>query len=104
MSEPIRSEEKVTDRYLTGMLLRFLAPYWLQLVIVFGLLLAVSALTLLLPYLIQRAVDGPIAAKNINGLIPYGIAYFVTILILFVARFAHTYMLQDVGQNALVAI
>jgi len=106
MSEPITEaqEEKVTDRYLIGLLARFLAPYWWQLLIVFGLLIVVTGLTLLLPYLIQRAVDGPIAAKNINGLIPYGITYFVTILLIFVARFGHTYLLQNVGQNALVNI
>ncbi|MCC6804004.1 MAG: ABC transporter ATP-binding protein [Anaerolineae bacterium] len=97
-------ETKVTDRYLTGMLARFLAPYWIQILIVFVLLLIVTGLTLLLPYLVQRAVDGPITEHNINGLIPYGIAYFLTILVLFAARFAHTYMLQNVGQNALVAI
>ncbi|MEP7291047.1 MAG: ABC transporter ATP-binding protein [Chloroflexota bacterium] len=104
MSEPITGEEKVTDRYLTGMLAHFLAPYWVQIVIVFALLLVVTGLTLLLPYLIQRAVDGPISEGDINGLIPYGIVYFAAILLTFVARFAHTYMLQSVGQSALVSI
>ncbi len=62
------------------MLAHFLAPFWFQIVIVFVLLLVVTGLTLLLPYLVQRAVDGPITSGNINGLIPYGIAYFVTIV------------------------
>ncbi len=97
-------EEKVTDRYLVGMLARFLAPFWFQIVVVFLLLLVVTGMTLLLPYLVQRAVDGPITSGNINGLIPYGIAYFVTILALFAARFGHTYLLQTVGQNTLVNI
>lgn len=98
------SEEKVTDRYLAGMLARFLAPYWFQIVIVFVLLLIVTGLTLLMPLLIQHAVDGPITEGNLDGLIPYGIAYFVAILLIFGARFAHTYLLQSVGQSALVNI
>ena len=97
-------EVKVTDRYLFGMLARFLAPFWLQIVVVFALLLVVTGLTLLLPYLVQRAVDGPIHDGNINGLVPYGLAYFGTILALFAARFGHTYLLQTVGQNTLVNI
>ena len=97
-------EVKVTDRYLVGMLARFLAPFWFQIVVVFALLLVVTGMTLLLPYLVQRAVDGPITSGNLNGLIPYGIAYFATILALFAARFGHTYLLQTVGQNTLVNI
>ncbi len=97
-------EEVVTDRYLVSMLARFLAPYWFQIVVVFALLLVVTGFTLLLPYLVQRAVDGPITNGDISGLIPYGIAYFATILALFAARFGHTYLLQTVGQNTLVSI
>lgn len=104
MSEPTTREENVSDRYLFGMLARFLAPFWFQLVLVFLLLIVVTSLTLVLPYLIQQAVDGPITAGNLNGLIPYGIAYFAAIFLLFVARFAHTYLIQSVGQNALVNI
>ncbi|MDX2160977.1 MAG: ABC transporter ATP-binding protein [bacterium] len=94
--------EKVTDRSLIWMLGKFLAPYWFQLAIVFVLLLAVSGLSLLLPYLIQLAVDGPITHGDLNGLIPLGIVYFGAIIVIFVLRFAHTYLLQTVGQSALV--
>jgi ATP-binding cassette subfamily B protein len=94
--------EKVTDRYLVWMLAKFLKPYWFQLVIVFVLLIAVSGMTLLMPYLIQQAVDGPIQSGNLDGLIPYGIFYFALIIVVFVLRFAHTYLLQTVGQSALV--
>lgn len=97
-----QTEEKVTDRYLFWMLGHFLRPYLGQIIIVFALLIGVSALSLILPYLIQQAVDGPIAEGNLSGLIPYGILYFGTIVVLFALRFAHTYLLQTVGQNALV--
>ena len=40
-----RDKEAVSDRYLVGMLGQFLRPYWKQLALVFGLLIAVSALS-----------------------------------------------------------
>jgi ATP-binding cassette subfamily B protein len=103
-SNPITPEEKVSDRYLFGMLARFLAPFWFQLLLVFLMLVVVTALTLALPYIIQLAVDGPITDGDLSALIPYGIIYFVAIVVLFAARFGHTYLIQSVGQNALVNI
>lgn len=94
--------EKVSDRYLYWMFGKFLAPYWFQLLIVFVLLILVSGLTVILPYLVQRAVDGPIIGGDLSGLIPYGVLYFTVIIVTFVMRFAHQLMLQTIGQNALV--
>lgn len=93
---------KVTDRHLLWMVGKFLVPYWRQLLIVFLLLLAVSGMTLLMPYLIQQAVDGPISSGELERLIPYGVLYLILVLVVFVFRFVHTYMLQTVGQSALV--
>lgn len=95
---------KISDKFLLTMLGSILAPYKLQIFIVFLMLIAVTAISLLPPYLVQQAVDGPITEGNLQGLIPYGIVYFVSIFIVFVLRFAHTYMLQTVGQNALVKL
>jgi ATP-binding cassette subfamily B protein len=97
-----RKHEKVTDRYLFRMLFRFLLPYSRELFVVFALLVAVTNLTLLPPYLIQRAVDGPIRERHLNELVPYGLLYIAAILGTFIQKFAHTYLLQTVGQNALV--
>ncbi len=95
---------KFTDRGLVRLLGRFLVPFAKPLAIVFLVLLGVTILALVPPILIQRAVDGPIAAGDLNGLIPLGILYFVAILGVFVLRFAYTYLLQTVGQNALLSI
>jgi ATP-binding cassette subfamily B multidrug efflux pump len=102
VSEADLNTEHFTDRYLLWMIGRFVAPFWRQLIIIFFMLIGVTALSLLPPYLIQRAVDGPITAGDLSGLIPYGVIYFLSILVLFGLRFGHTYMLQTVGQNALV--
>ncbi len=96
------SPRLVSDSRLLRLLWRFVQPYWRRLLSVFVCLLAVTGLSLLPPYLIQRAVDGPIRNQNISGLIPYGVAYFVAILATFVLRFGYTYLLQTVGQNALM--
>jgi ATP-binding cassette subfamily B multidrug efflux pump len=101
-SEADLNADTFTDRYLVWMLGRFVSPYWRELLLVFLMLIGVTALSLLPPYLIQRAVDGPITNGDLNGLIPYGIVYFLSVLILFGLRFAHTYLIQTVGQNALV--
>jgi len=102
-----REEEKqkrpnITDRYLLYMLGRFLKPYRLQLLGVFILLIIVSALNLLLPKLVQSAVDGPIASGDADGLAPFGIAYLAAIFFIFLLRFAYTFWLQAIGQNTLL--
>ena len=103
-SEADLNTEKFSDRYLVSMLWRFVRPYWRELILVFLMLIGVTALSLLPPYLVQRAVDGPITEGNLNGLIPYGIIYFLSVLALFGLRFGHTYLIQTVGQNALVGL
>lgn len=92
----------ITDRYLTRMLWRFIKPYWWQLLAVFVLLMIVSGLDLLLPYLIQQAVDGPLTTGILDDLMPIGLFYLGTVFTLFAVRFAYTYWLQTIGQNALV--
>ncbi len=104
MYEPTNLEAQVSDRYLTTMLAHFLAPFWFRIVIIFALLFAATGLTLALPYIVQKAVDGPITAGDINGVVPYGVAYLVAIVLLTIARLSHTYLLQNVGQDALVNI
>jgi ATP-binding cassette, subfamily B, multidrug efflux pump len=95
-------DSSISDRYLLQLVGRFLRPFWKQLVLVLVMLFGVTLLTLLPPYLIQRAVDGPIKNNDLNGLLPYGFAYLGAIIVTFFLRFAHTYLLQTVGQTALM--
>ena len=101
---PTINMDAMSDRHLFAVLGGYLTPYWVQLLLVFALLLVVTAMTALLPYLVQVAVDGPITQGNLVNLNPYVAAYFGAILVLFVARFAHTYLLQTVGQSVLMKI
>ena len=47
-------------------------------------------------------IRAPVPTGNLAGLLPYGLGYFALILAIFALRLGHTYMLQRVGQNALV--
>ncbi len=102
--ELLYGEEQLSDRYLLRMLSQFVLPYWKELIVVMLMLLGVTALSLLPPYLIQQAVDGPITEGDLNGLIPFAVVYFLCIPALFALRFGHVYLLQTVGQNALTAM
>ena len=101
---PAINKDTMSDRHLFAVLGGYLTPYWVQLLLVFALLLVVTAMTALLPYLVQVAVDGPITQGNLVNLYPYVAAYFGAILVLFGARFAHTFLLQTVGQSVLMKI
>lgn len=104
IEEMIPTDGSLTDRFLIFMLLKFIQPYWKQLMLVFFLLGCVTVISLLPPYLIQRAVDGPIIQGDMAGLVPYGVVYFASIPALFVLRFSQIYVLQTVGQNTLVSL
>ncbi len=93
-----------SDRYLLWLLAQFLLPYWKQLVLVFIMLLIATGLTLLPPYLVQLAVDGPIANQDRQGLIRLALLFFLTIPGIFVFQFGYVYLLQTVGQNALLRL
>jgi ATP-binding cassette subfamily B protein len=99
MTTPIPS-----DRALFTMLARFLRPQWRSLVAVGFMMLAVTGLALLPPLLIQRAVDGPITAGDLSGLLPLGALYLGSIVLLFILRFGYTFLLQTAGQNALMGL
>ena len=94
-------EANISDRYLYLMIGRFIAPHWKSLVAVGLMLIGVTFISLLPPYLIQRVVDGPIADGDLDGMIPFAMIYLLAIPTLFALRFGHIYLVQTVGQNAL---
>ncbi|HRL13382.1 MAG TPA: ABC transporter ATP-binding protein [Aggregatilineales bacterium] len=93
---------KLTDSDLLWMLARFIRPYWLQLGVVFFLLILVTMLSLLPPYLTQLAVDGPLQTGDQDQLISLALIFFATIPATFALQFGYIYLLQTVGQNALM--
>lgn len=93
---------KLTDSDLLWMLARFIRPYWFQLGVVFFLLILVTILSLLPPYLTQLAVDGPLQTGDRDQLVLLAVIFFATIPATFALQFGYIYLLQTVGQNALM--
>ena len=53
------------------------------------------------PYLLKRAIDEHIAPHRIEGLDRLGVLYLLCLLGQYVASFAHSYLVQVVGQRAM---
>jgi ATP-binding cassette subfamily B protein len=64
-------------------------------------MLGTSALNAVPPYLLQQAIDGPIARGDVRSLYMVTLLYGVTAIGIFLLTFAFTYFLQQAGQHAL---
>ena len=89
------------DSALFQLLASSLTPYkgWLFAALV--LMVAVSGLNAVPPYLLQQAIDGPIARGEIDALWRITAIYGATAIGIFLLTFAFTYFLQQAGQRAL---
>lgn len=76
-------------------------PYWRVLSLALALLLLGAALSALPPYLLGRAIDGPIAGGDLRGLWTLAAVYGGATLLLFGVQFVQTALLQWAGQSAL---
>lgn len=94
-------EELSQDTALFELLGVSLRPYWPSMSLAAFLMLAAAAMNVVPPYLLQLAIDGPIAQRDMPGLWRLTILYGVTALALFVLTFAYTYYLQYAAQRAL---
>ena len=102
--------EKAYDQGMMARLLRYLAPYKLQLVAGVGLLLVYSALLPAFPTLLARALDRYIVAaqppfslltidERLTGLTTIVVIYLGLRLVSFVLRFGYTYLVSWLGQR-----
>ncbi len=95
------SEVASQDSALFKLLGSSLAPYKKWLAISMVLMLGTAALNAVPPYLLQQAIDGPIARGELQPLIRITTLYGATAVGLFVLTFAFNYFLQQAGQRAL---
>jgi len=89
------------DTALFKLLAATLAPHWRPLVVALAMLLATAVLSLAPPYLLGRAIDGPISQGDAAGLWPLAALYGAAAVALFLLQYAQTYFLQQAGQWAL---
>ncbi len=101
VTEKTTDEELSQDTALLELLGSSLRPYWRLMVLAALLMLCVAGMNVVPPYLLQQAIDGPIASGDMQALWRITILYGITALGLFVFTFAYTYCLQSAAQRAL---
>ncbi len=91
---------KAYDARLMRRLLGYVRPYRASVVLAVVLLLLTSAVSLVGPYLVRVAIDMHIAPGRLEGLGVVILVYVAALVGAFVFRYANTYVMQRVGQQA----
>jgi ATP-binding cassette subfamily B protein len=87
------------DAQLVRRLWRYVRPYRRSLLLAFGLLLLVSAVELVQPYLIKLAIDRYVTQKRLDGLGTLAGFFLAALLAEFLLRYAQMVVLERTGQN-----
>ncbi len=95
---------KAYDARLMRRLIVFVKPYWHRLAMAVVLLFGTALAELAPPYLVSRAIDGPIATHNVGGVLPYFVLYILALLTAFACRYGQTYIMQSTGQQVMIDI
>jgi len=100
----------VYDHGLAKRLVRYLRPYWKEIVISVVLLLGISLLEVAGPYITKVAIDtyvkpvhgvGPVPSVAVRGLITLSMLYVLVLTVAFALRYWQTYTMSMVGQRAM---
>lgn len=93
--------ERTQDAALLWLVATTIRPYWRSLAVALVMLMGMAVLGVVPPYLLQRAIDGPIARSDPSGLWTLAAFYAGVVVMSFVLQFGQTYFLQLSGQRAL---
>ncbi|HWO56573.1 MAG TPA: ABC transporter ATP-binding protein [bacterium] len=105
MSEPFFEDEalgKAYDHRLMRRLVGYLRPYRWAVFASLLLLIAASGLAIAGPWVIARIIDGPIAEKDMAGLLNWALVYLGILAAQFVIQFLHMITTQWIGQRAML--
>ncbi len=97
-------EEALGRAYDARLMRRFLGyvrPYALFVAGVLALLVARIAVELTLPLIFQRAMDGPLAARDWDGLLRYGLLFASAALATGILEFLYSWATNVIGQRIL---
>jgi ATP-binding cassette subfamily B protein len=97
-------EDPVARQYDSTLLLRllkYLRPYKVHVAVAFLLIVVMSALDLVGPYLTKIAIDRYIAQGDADGLARVAGLYLATLVAAFAVRFGQIYILQIAGQGVM---
>lgn len=92
---------KIYDSRLMRRLLSYLKPYKLTVFVSLVLVLLVSALKLVGPYLTKIAIDQYIANKDLDGLATIAILYLTALAAQFVISYGQIYIMNAAGQRVM---
>ena len=95
---------KAYDSRLMRRVLTYLRPYRSKVIVALLLIFATGAVELAGPYLTKLAIDTAIVPGKPAELPPIIAAFVGTLIIGFVLRYAHNYIMQDIGQNVMYDI
>ncbi len=100
MSQP-EPRARTQDAALLWLVATTMAPFWRLLALAFVLLVGTALLGVVPPFLLQRAIDGPVRSGNPEGLWTLAALYAGAVLLGLVFQFGQVYLLQVSGQRAL---
>lgn len=95
---------KAYDARLGRRLWTYVRPHRVLVVLSLLLVVSVSAVQLVQPYLIKLAIDNHIAQRQVEGLGALALLFFAALVGEFVLRFAQLYVLERTGQNVVFDI
>jgi ATP-binding cassette subfamily B multidrug efflux pump len=95
---------KAYDGRLIRRLAGFVAPYWRPMGLATALMLCGALVELAPPYLLRTAIDGPIAQREVGGILPIFLVYVAALVTAFLLRYGQTYIIQSTSQKVMVDI
>jgi ATP-binding cassette, subfamily B, multidrug efflux pump len=92
---------KAYDGTLMRRLLKYLKPYWWQVMLGILLSILVSSLEAVRPYFVKIAVDQNIAQKDTHGLLLTTLLFFAVMTLRGVVQYFNSYLTQWIGQRTI---
>lgn len=89
------------DRALLWLVATMLRPHWRPMLLALAALVGSAGLAVVPPYLLKKAIDGPIAAGEPAGLVPLAVLFALSAIGFFALQYAQTVFLQQAGQRGL---
>ncbi|MBI1748631.1 MAG: ABC transporter ATP-binding protein [Acidobacteria bacterium] len=92
---------KAYDGQMMRRLLGYLRPYGRHVALAIVLIILISALKIIGPYLTKIAIDRYIAAADLAGLGKLGLIYLAILVALFGLEYLQTFLLNSIGQRVM---
>ena len=99
-----RTEGNISNKELFNLLYPFFKPYSKKIILALTLLPLGAAAFSIQPLIIQRVIDGPLASKDINALIPFVFLFIGIVVSHYIIQITQYLLINNVGQRAVADI